>query len=97
MVSLVFSLHISIGFGEVKIILSHCFEASATRGSNLWGDSLVDLVFDELPSVSNTDELLVVTTALSCCCGLVLPPPFYPRASFSPRQTDTVITIKQCY
>lgn len=97
MVSFVFSPHISSGFGEVKIILNHCFEASATCGSNLWGDSLVEVVFDEVPSVSNTDELLVVTTAQPSCCGLGLPPPFYPRASVIPRQTDTVITIKQRY
>lgn len=48
---------------EVKIILSHCSEASTTCGSNLRGDSLVDLAFDEVPSVSSADELLVVTTA----------------------------------
>lgn len=79
------------------MIQHRCSEASATRGSNLWGDSLADSVFDEVLSVSNTDELLVVTTAQPRCCGLGLPPPFYPRASFIPRQTDTVITIKQCY
>lgn len=53
------------------------------------GASLVDLVFDEVPSVSNTDELLVITNAQFCCCSLCLPPNFYPRASFIPRQTDS--------
>lgn len=49
MVSFLFSLHISLGFGEVKVIKCHSFEALATRVSNLWGDSLVDSVFDEVP------------------------------------------------
>lgn len=60
----VFSFHISCSFGEVRIIESHCFEALATGGSNLWGGgSLVDSVFEEVPLVSNTDELSVVTLA----------------------------------
>lgn len=65
-----FSFHISRSFGEVRIIKSHCFEALATQGSNLGGDSLVDSVFDELSLVSNTDELLVVTLA---CLDAVVP------------------------
>lgn len=43
--------------------------ALAAVGSNLRGDSLVDSVFDEVPSVSNTDELLVVT--LACLDAMV--------------------------
>lgn len=66
----VFSFHISCSFGEVRIIQSHCFEALATGGSNLFfsfflrgGGSIVDSVFEEVPLVFNTDELSVVTLA----------------------------------
>ncbi|KAK7901868.1 hypothetical protein WMY93_018637 [Mugilogobius chulae] len=75
----VFSLHISSGFVEVKIIPSQSQEARATLSSNLQGDSGVDLVFDEARFVSNTDELLAISTGQLHCCGLGSPPAFSSR------------------